>query len=330
MKAMVLKAHGGTDGFALEEFPNPEVCSGHLLLKVSASSVNPVDYKIRQGLLPVGPELPGVLHGDVSGTVLEVGDEVRGFEVGEEVYGCVGGFKGMPGVLSEYALADARLVSKKPHNLTMEQAATLPLVGITAWNALIDRAKVAPGQRVLVHAACGGVGQVGIQLAKALGAEVHSTASKLQKMDYGYGLGADRMINYKETEVDAYVSDQTGGIGYDVVFDTVGGKCLDDSFRAARTGGTVVSIAARSSHDLTPVHLKSLTLHVVFMLLPMIANQGRESHGDILREIRKWVEQEKITPLLHEEVFDFQEVGKAHEVLESGGALGKIALRANW
>ena len=171
---------------------------------------------------------------------------------------------------------------------------------------------------------------MGIQLAKALGAEVHSTASKLQKMDYGYGLGADRMINYKETDVDAYVSDQTGGIGYDVVFDTVGGKCLDDSFRAARTRGTVVSIAARSSHDLTPVHLKSLTLHVVFMLLPMIANQGRESHGDILREIRKWVEQEKITPLLHEEVFDFQEVGKAHEVLESGGALGKIALRANW
>ena len=104
MKAMVLKAHGGTDKFALEEFPNPEVCSGHLLLKVSASSVNPVDYKIRQGLLPVGPELPGVLHGDVSGTVLEVGDEVRGFEVGEEVYGCVGGFKGMPGVLSEYCL----------------------------------------------------------------------------------------------------------------------------------------------------------------------------------------------------------------------------------
>ena len=164
-----------------------------------------------------------------------MGDEVRGFEVGEEVYGCVGGFKGMPGVLSEYALADARLVSK-PHNLTMEQAATLPLVGITAWNALIDRAKVAPGQRVLVHAACGGVGQVGIQLAKALGAEVHSTASKLQKMDYGYGLGADRMINYKETDVDvdAYVSDQTGGIGYGRGFRHGWGKMPGRGFLSGR------------------------------------------------------------------------------------------------
>ena len=330
MKAMVLKVHGGTEGFALKEIPAPEICSGHILLEVAASSVNPVDYKIRQGLLPLGPELPGVLHGDVSGTVLEVGNDVRDFTVGDEVYGCIGGFKGMPGVLSEYALADARLLSKKPANLSMEQAATLPLVGITAWNALVDRAKVAQGQRVLVHAACGGVGQVGIQLAKALGAEVHSTASNQAKMDRGYEMGADRMINYKETQVDGYVSGETDGLGYDVVFDTVGGKCLDDSFKAASTGGTVVSIAARSTHDLTPVHLNSLTLHVVFMLLPMIRNQGRESHGDILRQIKNWVELEKITPLVHKEVFDFQEVGRAHEVLESGGATGKVALRANW
>ena len=170
MKAMVLKAHGGTDGFALEEFPNPEVCSGHLLLKVSASSVNPVDYKIRQGLLPVGPDLPGILHGDLAGTVKQVGEGVDGFEEGDEVYGCVGGFKGLPGVLSEYALADARLLSRKPRNLSMVEAAALPLVGITAWNALVDRAQAQKGDKVLVQAACGGVGHVALQLAKALGA----------------------------------------------------------------------------------------------------------------------------------------------------------------
>ena len=171
-----------------------------------------MDYKIRQGLLPVGPELPGVLHGDASGTVLEVGDEVRGFEVGEEAYGCVGGFKGMPGVLSEYALADARLVSKKPHNLTMEQAATLPLVGITAWNALIDRAKVAPVKESWSMPHAEESGRWGFNWPRLW--EPRSIPQpRNSKRWITAGLGADRMINYKETDVDAYVSDQTGGIG---------------------------------------------------------------------------------------------------------------------
>jgi len=330
MKAILLKEHGGVEGFSMEEIPEPEVRPGHLLVKVAASSVNPVDYKIRQGLLPVGPDLPGILHGDMAGTVTQVGEGVKGFVEGDEVYGCVGGFKGMPGVLSEYALADARLLSKKPSNLSMVEAATLPLVGITAWNALIDRAQVRVGQKVLVHASCGGVGHIALQLAKSFGAEVHATASDDRKIGLGFELGADRMINYKQTEVDAYVQSETEGKGYDAVFDTVGGKCLDDSFQAARIGGSVVSIAARSTHDLTPVHVKSLSLHGVFMLLPILRDEGRERHGEILGELRSLVEGCKLRPLVHEEVFDFQEVGRAHELLESGKAIGKVALRANW
>jgi NADPH:quinone reductase len=330
MKAILLKEHGGIEGFSVEEIPEPEVRSGHVLVKVAASSVNPVDYKIRQGLLPVGPELPGILHGDLAGTVTQVGEGVEGFGEGDEVYGCVGGFKGLPGVLSEYALADARLLARKPSNLSMVEAATLPLVGITAWNALIDRARVCEGQTVLVHAATGGVGHVGLQLAKAFGAEVHATASDDHKIGVGLELGADRMINYKQTEVDAYVQSETEGKGYDAVFDTVGGKCLDDSFQAARIGGSVVSIAARSTHDLTPVHVKSLSLHGVFMLLPILRDEGREKHGKILGELTSLVEEEKIKPLLHEEVLDFQDVGRAHQLLESGQAIGKVALRANW
>ena len=330
MKAILLKEHGGIEGFSVEEIPEPEVRSGHLLIKIAASSVNPVDYKIRQGLLPVGPELPGILHGDMAGTVTQVGEGVEGFGEGDEVYGCVGGFKGLPGVLSEYALADARLLSRKPQNLSMVEAATLPLVGITAWNALIDRARVCEGQTVLVHAATGGVGHVGLQLAKAFGATVHATASDERKIGIGLELGADRMINYKQTEVDAYVQSETEGKGYDAVFDTVGGKCLDDSFQAARIGGSVVSIAARSTHDLTPVHVKSLSLHGVFMLLPMLRDDGREKHGEILGELRSLVEGGKLRPLVHKEVFDFQDVGRAHQLLESGKAMGKVALRANW
>ena len=330
MKAILLKEHGGVEGFSVEEIPEPEVRPGHLLVKVAASSVNPVDYKIRQGLLPVGPVLPGILHGDMAGTITQVGEGVEGFEAGDEVYGCVGGFKGMPGVLSEYVLVDPRLVAKKPSNLSMVEAAALPLVGITAWNALIDRASVCEGQRILVHAATGGVGHVGLQLAKAFGAQVHATASDDRKIGIGLELGTDRMINYKQTDVNSYVQSETGGEGYDIVFDTVGGKCLDNSFQAAKIGGSVVSIAARSTHDLTPVHIKSLSLHVVFMLLPILRDQGRERHGEILRELTKLVEIGKVRPLLHEEAFDFQEVGRAHEALESGNAIGKVALRANW
>lgn len=330
MKAILLKEHGSTAGFSTEEIPKPEVRPGCVLVEVGASSVNPVDYKIRQGLLPVGPELPGILHGDMAGTVAQVGEGVEGFAEGDEVYGCVGGFKGLPGVLSEYALADARLLSKKPSNLSMVEAATLPLVGITAWNALLDRAELASGQKVLVHASCGGVGHIGLQLAKAFGAEVHATASDDRKIGLGFELGADRMINYKQTDVDSYVRSETDGKGYDVVFDTVGGKCLDDSFQATRIGGTVVSIAARSTHDLTPVHVKSLSLHVVFMLLPILRGEGRERHGEILGELTGLVEGGKVRPLVHEEVFDFQEAGRAHEALESGKVTGKVALRANW
>ena len=253
MKAIILHAHGGPELFRIEDRPKPEIKPGHVLIRVAASSVNPVDFKIRQGLIPIGPELPGILHGDMSGTVEEIGEGVEGFTEGDEVYGCIGGFKDLPGVLADYALADARLLARKPTNLSMIEAAALPLVTITAWNALMDRAKVSEGQRVLVHAAAGGVGHVALQIAKAAGAEVHVTASSEEKIALGRELGADIGINYKEATVEEYVADHTNGEGYDVVFDTVGTTRLNDSFQAAKIGGTVVSIAARSTHEVVEV-----------------------------------------------------------------------------
>ena len=326
MKAIILHAHGGPELFRIEDRPKPEIKPGHVLIRVAASSVNPVDFKIRQGLIPIGPELPGILHGDMSGTVEEIGEGVEGFTEGDEVYGCIGGFKDLPGVLADYALADARLLARKPTNLSMIEAAALPLVTITAWNALMDRAKVSEGQRVLVHAAAGGVGHVALQIAKAAGAEVHVTASSEEKIALGRELGADIGINYKEATVEEYVADHTNGEGYDVVFDTVGTTRLNDSFQAAKIGGTVVSIAARSTHDLTHVHVRALTLHVIFMLLPLARNIGREHHGAILRQATQLVEAGKLRPHLHTEVFPFERVGDAHALLESGGTFGKIVL----
>ena len=326
MKAIILPKHGSTELFRTEEVPKPKIESGHVLIQVAASSVNPVDFKIRQGLIPIGPELPGILHGDMSGTVVEVGEGVEGFTEGDEVYGCIGGFKNLPGVLADFALADARLLARKPKNLSMIEAAALPLVTITAWNALVERAKVSQGQRVLVHAAAGGVGHVALQLAKAAGAEVHVTASSENKISLGKKLGAEVGINYRKETVEEYLAAHTDGEGYDIVFDTVGTTRLDDSFQAAKIGGTVVSIAARSTHDLSNVHIRGLTLHVVFMLLPLVRNIGRENHGIILRQAAQLIEAGKLRPHLHTEVFPFERVGDAHALLESGETLGKIVL----
>ena len=331
MKATILNEHGTVDGFKLSEIPNPIVLPGHVILKVCASSVNPVDCKIRNGMLAgIGPELPGILHGDVAGVISEVGEGVEDFQVGDEVYGCIGGFKGMPGVLCEYALADARLLSKKPISLSMKEAAVLPLIGITAWNALIDRGQLSEGKRVLVHAGTGGVGHFALQLAKAMGAEVHTTISSPVKEDLALQMGADCAINYSQITPEQYVKEFTEGMGYDLVFDTVGGICLDQSFEAAKEYGTVVSIAARANHDLSQVHVKSLSLHVVFMLLPILKNQFREKHGEILSKISSLVDDGKIKPLLHEERFSFEDVGQAHQCWEEGGVIGKISLENTW
>jgi NADPH2:quinone reductase len=236
----------------------------------------------------------------------------------------------MPGVLAEYALADSRLIAKKPSSLSMKEAAALPLIGITAWNGLIERGQVSEGQRVLVHAGMGGVGHIAIQLAKAMGAEVHTTISGPVKADLALQMGADQAINYSQFKPKQYIQEFTEGMGYDLVFDTVGGVCLDQSFEAVKEYGTVVSIAARSCHDLTNVHIKSLSLHVVFMLLPILKNEMREKHGEILKKICGLAEDGRIQPLLHKETFSFEDLGGAHECWEAGRAIGKISLENTW
>ncbi len=328
MKAIVINAFGGPEVFEQKEIPKPDVRPGHVLVRVAASSVNPVDTKIRSGLLGmIAPDFPDAVLGcDMAGVVEAVGDGVTDFAPGDEVYGCAGGVKGCPGALAEFQLVDERLIARKPATLGMAEAAALPLVAITAWDALIDRTKVSEGQRVLVHAATGGVGHLGIQLAKAAGATVFATASSPEKLALAASLGADAGINYKESSVEDYVAEYTGGAGFDVVFDTVGGDNLQGCFTAAALNGTVASISTRCTCDLTPFHQKALSMHVTFMLLPMLTGNGRARHGEILRELAELVDAGKVKPLVHAERFSFAEVGKAHALLQAGGALGKIVL----
>lgn len=326
MKAMVIDEFGGPENFREAELPKPEPGPGQLLIRVMASSVNPIDYKTRQNGPPTAPALPAVLHGDLAGTVEAVGDGVDGFAPGDEVYGCAGGLTGHDGALAEYMRADARLIAPKPARLDMAEAAALPLVALTAWEGLIDRAKVGPGQKVLVHGGAGGVGHVAIQIARQAGATVYATASSAEKMAIAQELGADAAINYREQSVDAYVQAHTGGAGFDVVFDTVGGDNLVGCFEAAGPYGTVVGILGRGPAELGTAFIKGLTIHMVFQPLPLLRDIGRERHGQILREVARLVDDGRIKPLLDPERFAFTEVAAAHRHLESGQAVGKVVL----
>ncbi len=327
MKAMVIRQFGAADVFTLDERPKPEVRAGHVLIRVRASSVNPIDVKVRSGMVPaIAPAFPAVLHGDVAGIVEAVGPGVEGFSPGDEVYACGGGFKEYPGALAEFMPADADFVAAKPTTLNFAESAALPLVAITAWEALVDRANVRPGETVLVHAGAGGVGHIAIQIAKACGAKVYTTVSSEEKGRLAQSLGADVAIDYKKQTVEEYVREHTGGTGFDVVFDTVGGANLAASFQAARAGGRVVCIAARGTHDLTTAHSKGLSLHIVFMLLPLLTGRGRAHHGEILRRIAGLVDDGRIRPVLDENIFPFSDVADVHRKLESGKAIGKIVL----
>ncbi|MFP3123660.1 zinc-dependent alcohol dehydrogenase family protein [Ectobacillus funiculus] len=331
MKAQIIRSFGTPSVFQLEEIAKPETVPGYVLIQVKATSVNPIDLKIRSGAVSgIAPAFPAILHGDVAGIVEEVGEGVTGFKRGDEVFGCAGGFKGTGGALAEYMLADARLIAHKPKNITMEEAAALPLVAITAWEALFDRGQIKAGQNVLIHAATGGVGHVAIQLAKWAGTNVFTTASSQEKLEIAKRLGADVGINYREESVQDYVQTYTNGKGFEVVFDTVGGENLDRSFEAAAMNGTVLAVAARSTHDLSPLHAKGLSLHVTFMLLKIINEEHRKHHGEILKKLARIVEEGALRPLIDPNRFTFDDVGKAHQFLESQQAMGKIVLQNAW
>lgn len=327
MEAIAITKFGGIDVFKNINLPKPEVMPGQVLIKVAATSVNPLDYKIRQGNLPgLVSAFPAILHGDVAGIIEEVGAGITQFEVGDEVYGCVGGVSGMGGGLAEYIAADADLLAHKPASLSLLQSAALPLVALTAWEGLITYANVQKDQTVLIHGATGGVGHVAIQLAHYLGANVFSTASSASKIDIAKSFGAKNIINYKETSIVQYVKDYTQGEGFEVVFDTVGGENLANCFAAAANFGSVISIMSAGEHDLAPAFVKGLTLHNVFQPLPLITGLRRAHYGNILANVAKLVDAGIIQPLIDKRNFSLEEVGVAHDYLESGQAIGKVVI----
>lgn len=326
MRAMVADRFGGPEVFELREVPMPAVPPGHVLIRVRASSVNPIDTKIRRGMLSALAPSPMILGCDVAGEVVQAGAGA-GLKEGDRVIACGGGVKGYPGALAEYMAVDASMCAPAPEGLPWETAASLPLVGLTADEGLC-RAHVQNGQRVLVHAGTGGVGQMALQLAKQRGAEVWVTVSTPEKAETARRLGADGVIFYRDQAVPDYVREATSGEGFDVVFDTVGGDNVAKCFEAVAVSGTVVSISTRTTADLSPLHAKGVSLHVVFMIIPLLYNKPleRAAQGRALSRISHLAETVRITPLLHKHVFPFDQAAAAHELLESGQALGKVTL----
>jgi NADPH:quinone reductase len=324
MRAQILKAYGGPENFALTDIPKPAIEPGKVLIRVAATSVNQIDIKIRGGL-PIGPALPAVLGADVAGIIEEVGDGVIGFAAGDEVYGCAGGVKGQGGTLAEYILADARLIAPKPRSLSMREAAALPLVAITAWDAL-ERCLVRSGEHVLVHGGVGGVGHVAVQLARTMGARVATTVPSAEAAALARTFGADETINYREETVEAYTSRVTAGCGFDVVIDTIGGDNLPNSFAALAHEGRIATTNTRTIQDLGPLHAKAASLHVIFMLLPMLRGPGRDRHGRILRSLAEMVDAGKLKPLLDDSHYTLETAPEAHRRLESGKAHGKVVI----
>ncbi|MGM9985824.1 MAG: zinc-binding dehydrogenase [Bacillaceae bacterium] len=326
MKAVVINEFGHSSVLQVGEMPYPICPAGHVIVKVKASSVNPIDVKIRSGVVQnIAPELPAVLHGDVCGLVEEIGEGVTKFRVGDEVFGFCGGVKGSSGALAEYIVCDARLLAPKPKHLRYTEVAAMGVVGLTAMN-MLEKAKLRSGQHILIHGGTGGVGHVLIQLAKKYHVTISTTVGSVEKGEIATSLGANHVIYYRDEKVESYVDRLTNNKGFDVVFDTVGGEVLKNSFEAAKGEGTVVSIATRGMHDLSTMHNKALSLHVVFILLAVLTNENREKHEQRLLQLSKLLKNNEVKPLINERIYPFSMVGKAHDALEKGIALGKIAL----
>ena len=327
MKALILESTNTP--YVLKEIEKPVAGKGQVLVKIKASGVNPLDLKIKTGQAAhARVSLPAILGIDMAGVVEAIGDDVIAFKIGDEVYGMTGGIAGVQGSLAEYAAVDADLLALKPHNLSMRQAAAIPLVFITAWEGLVDRANVTEGKTVLIHGGAGGVGHIAIQLAKARGALVFATVDP-GKNELMHQYGATP-INYKTLSVTDYTEEHTAGVGFDIIFDAVGGTTLDDSFKAVKQyTGHVLSILGWGTHNLAPLSFHGATYSGVFTLYPLISGKGRSHHGDILREATKLIEAGKIIPLVDGRHYTLETIDKAYQSQEQRTATGKVIIDIN-
>lgn len=332
MKAVVMTDAGGPEVLQLQEVPRPTLEKDtEVLVRLYAAGINPIDTKLRQRGSFYPDKSPTILGCDGAGVVEAVGKAVERFQVGDEIYFCQGGLGGPRGNYAEYAVVDERFVAKKPASISFAQAAAAPLVLITAWESLYDRARIDPGQRVLIHAGAGGVGHVAIQLAKLKGAEVCTTISSEEKAAFVRNMGADLPINYKQKDFVAAVLEWTEGEGVDVAFDTVGGELFETTFPAVRIYGDLVTILAPDPSTAWKIaRNRNLRISLELMLTPMLEENVhyQQEQATILRDCARMIDKGQLKIQLTK-TFPLAEAAEAHALLEAGSIMGKLVLVMN-
>lgn len=329
MKTFIVDKYGKDSRLRAGDWPEPEIGGRDVLVRVRASGVNPLDAKIMAGefklVLPY--KAPFVLGNDLAGVVERVGRSVRRFAPGDEVYARPD--KDRIGTYAELIAVDEADLARKPAGLTMAQAASLPLVALTAWQALVEKANVRPGQKVLIHAGSGGVGTIAIQLAKHLGAHVATTTSTAN-VDWVRDLGADQVIDYRKADFETELRD------FDVVLDSLGGENLAKSLRILRPGGLAIGIGGPPDPDFAAQLGRPLLRPVLAVLSRKVRRAARKrgvrysflfmrAEGHQLQEITALVEAGVIRPVV-DRIFDFAETPAALDYVGSGRVKGKVVV----
>jgi NADPH:quinone reductase len=328
MKAILMRRPGGPDVLTETELERPALRGPtDVLVRLHAAGINPVDTKIRSK----GPLLPetltAVLGCDGAGTVEAVGDAVTRFRPGDAVWYCHGGLGGPHGSYAEYAVVDEAIAQPKPDSLSFVEAAAAPLVLITAWEALHDRARIQPEQTVLIHGGAGGVGHVAIQLAKRAGARVATTVSSADKADFVHVLGAEFAIDYRQEDLRGAIADWTEGHGVDVCFDTVGPEVFARSIEVMAVYGDLVTILDPGPVDLKEARNRNLRISFTLMLTPQLKGlpDALAHQGEILRRCGELFDTGKLT-IDVADTYPLAHAADAHRRLEAGGMRGKLVL----
>ena len=332
MKAVILTGAGGTDMLQLMEVPDPVLKEPQdVLVRLYASGLNPVDYKLRRkgGFYPNC--LPLMLGCDGAGVVQAIGAAVTKYKIGDEVFFFNGGMGGdEQGNYAELTVVHQDYLAAKPKSLSMVEAASVPLVWLTAWEALFERCSLQAGETILIHGGAGGVGYIAIQIAKHARATVITTISSSEKAKFVRLLGADHCINYKEENFVDRAIDITNGKGVDVVFDTVGGQVFADSFPAAKVYGHVVTLDEInfSKDEVKVAKLRNLTLSYELMLTPMHfkMHEARVRQTSMLDTAARLIDEGQVKVFVNN-IFGLDEIAQAQHIVESGHSVGKTVIK---
>ena len=329
MKVILMTAVGEPQVLEFKDIPDPPLHSPTALkVRLKAAGINPIDTKLRQRGVFFENALPAILGCDGAGVVIETGSAVTRFQIGDAVWFCYGGLGGDAGNYAEYIVIDETIAQHKPASLSFIEAAAAPLILITAWEALFDRARLGPGKTILIHAGAGGVGHVAIQLAKHAGARVLTTVSTPDKVEFTYVLGADECIAYHEQDFVEAVIDLTEGRGADVVLDTVGGETFHRSAEATAFYGDLVTLLdPGEGPGYKTARNRNLRIGYELMLTPQLCAlpQALAHQGEILRQCAARID-EQILKVAIGKVFPLAQAARAHALLEAGHVQGKLVL----